>query len=572
MKILFRMSRAVVAASAIACFGGGLLAAVPAAAQVALPSRQELDPANAAPIVAAPRGELFKGVESGPCAFRDSDIKVTLSAVEFQGATSGRLALSDKALASTYAEFLGREAPLSVVCDIRDRAAMLYLRRGVLASVVIPEQQVSGGRLTLTVVEARIASVNYHGDAGPAQKQVVRFLDNLRGMAPFDLNVAQRYLLLASDVPGARIQSALRTSSAGDGALDLEVAITRDAVDGSIVAQNYGSKTVGRDLTLARLDLNGFTPFGDRTSILAYGTLSSDEQRVIQAAERFYLGGEGLVADLSGSWGWTKPGDVLAPLDLEGVSFAGSVRLTYPLVRHRRQNLNMGMGLDWIDQKVEFGGGTATLTEDHLRVLFARLDGHYAPASMAANSVALTGVLEVRQGVRGLGASDYGEASASRFLARPDATVLRAEGEVGGRLAGPLVGRLHLAWQHTDDPLLSYEEYGAGNLTIGRGYDPSVASGDRALAASIEVTTVPIPLNGGRAAWRPYAFYDTAKLTNLGVGAGKLSLDSAGVGMRAQLSSRIALDLAWAKPLDNPYGVGGTSPSRVLISLSGALF
>ncbi len=142
-----------------------------------------------------------------------------------------------------------------MVCDIRDRAAALYLRRGVLASVVIPEQKIADGRLTLTVVEARIASVNYHGDAGPAQKQVARFLDHLRGMAPFDLDVAQRYLLLASDVPGVRIQSALRPSPAGDGALDLDVAIARDAVDGSVVAQNYGSKTVGRDLTLARLDL-----------------------------------------------------------------------------------------------------------------------------------------------------------------------------------------------------------------------------------------------------------------------------------------------------------------------------
>ncbi|ATQ44048.1 hemin-binding protein [Caulobacter mirabilis] len=572
MQVLLRMSRAIGAAGVMACIGVSLFVAGSASAQVALPSRQELDPANAAPIAAAPRGELFKGVEAGACAFRDSDIKVTLTSVAFQGVTSGRLAISDEALASTYAEFLGREAPLSVICDIRDRVASLYLRRGVLASVVIPEQQVTGGRLTLAVVEARIASVNYHGDAGPAQKQVARFLDNLRGLAPFDLNVAQRYLLLASDVPGARIQSALRPSAAGDGALDLEIAISRDAIDGSIVAQNHGSKTVGRDLTLARLDLNGFTPFGDRTSILAYGTLSSDEQRVIQAAERFYLGGQGLTVDLSGSWGWTKPGDFLGPLELEGESFAGSIRLTYPLVRHRRHNLNMGMGLDWIDQKVEFGGGMATLTEDHLRVFFARLDGHYAPASLAANSVALTGVVEVRQGLSDLGASRRGDPAASRFLAKPDATVVRAEGEIGGRLAGPLVGKLNLAWQHTSDPLLSYEEYGVGNLTIGRGYDPSSASGDRAVSASVEFTTVPFPLFGGRGAWRPYAFYDGAQLTNLGIGAGKRSLSSAGVGLRAQLTSRVAVDLAWAKPFDDPYGAGAAPPSRVLISLSAVLF
>lgn len=562
-------------ASATACLGAALLAVSPATAQVALPSRQELDPARAAPIPAAPRGSLFKGVEAGPCAFRDSPIKVKLSAVEFRGVNSGTLAIPDQALASTYAEFIGREAPLRVVCDIRDRAASLYLRRGVLASVVIPEQKIADGKLVLTVVEARIASVNYHGDAGPAQKQVVRFLERLRGMAPFDLDVAQRYLLLASDVPGVTVQAGLRPSAQGDGALDLEVAIARDAVDGVVQAQNYGSKTVGRDLTLARLNLNGFTGLGERTSVLAYGTLSSDEQQVLQVAERFFIGGDGLAADVSGSWGWTKPGDVLKPLDLEGESFAGSVRITYPLVRHRSRNLNIGFGLDWIDQKVEFGGGAATLTDDSLRVFFARLDGHYAPAGLAAHSVAMTGVVEVRQGIHNLGASEYGELTASRYLAKPDATVFRAEGEIGAA-AGPVIGKLKVAWQHTDDPLLSYEEYGVGNLTIGRGYDPSVASGDRGVAASLEVSTVPLPLaflleGGGKAAWRPYAFYDLAELTNVGFGANKLDLTSAGVGVRAQITSRVAADLTWAKPFDSPYGVGDAPSSRVLISLS-ALF
>lgn len=579
--MLMRMRRAIVGAGATACMGAVLAAAVSfassAAAQVTLPSRQELDPANAAPIAAAPRGDLFKGVEAGPCAFRGSPVKVTLKTVEFQGARSGPLALSDQALASTYAEFIGREAPVSVVCDIRDRAATLYLRRGVLASVVIPEQRIVEGKLVLTVVEARIAAVNYHGDAGPAQKQVVRFLDHLRGLTPFDLDVAQRYLLLASDVPGARIQSVLKASPQGQGALDLEIAITHDAVDGSVVAQNYGSKTVGRDLTLARVDFNGFTPLGERTSILGYGTLSSDEQRVIQVAERFYLGGDGLVADLSGAWGWTRPGDVLKPLDLEGESFAGSFRLTYPLVRHRRHNLNIGVGLDWVDQKVEFGGGAAVLTEDKLRVFFLRLDGHYAPAALASHSMAMTGLVELRQGANGLGASKYGDLSASRFLGKPAATVIRAEGEVGGRLAGPLIGKLNVAWQHTDDTLLSYEEYGVGNLTIGRGYDPSAASGDRAISGSVEISTTPLALpfrlkNGGRAAWRPYAFYDAAQLTNLGLGGGKLDLASAGVGLRAQVTPRVALDLTWAKPFDSPFGVGDEPPSRVLISLSAALF
>jgi hemolysin activation/secretion protein len=547
-------------------------AALPAAAQIALPSRQELDPARATPITAAPRGDLFPDLKPAPCAFRASNVKVNLRSVEFQGAANGRLAVSDAALASTYADLVGREAPVSAICDIRDRAATLYLRRGVLASVIIPEQRIADGKLVLTVIEARIAAVTYHGDVGPAQRQVARYLEHLRGMAPFDLDVAERYLLLASDLPGVTLQTTLKPSPIGQGAIDLDIALSRDAVGGALMSQNYGSRTVGRDLNLARLDLNSFTGLGERTSLIGYGTLSSDEQRVIQATERFNLGGDGLAVDLSAAWAWTRPGEVLKPLKLEGDSFAGSVRLTYPLLRQRRQNLNIGVGLDWIDQTVDFGGGVATLTEDHVRVFFVRLDGHVAPRALQARSVALTGSLEVRQGVHSLGASRYGDLDASRFGGKPDATVIRAEGEVGGRIAGPMIGKLILAWQHTDDPLLSYEEYSVGNLTVGRGYDPSVASGDRAVSASVEISTVPLLLRGGRAAWRPYAFYDAAELTNLGVGAGKLDLASAGVGVRAQVTSRVAVDLTWAKPFDSPFGVGDEPPSRVLISLSATLF
>lgn len=555
------------------CVGALAAVSAPAYAQVALPSRQELDPASAAPIPAAPKGDLFDGMEAGPCPFRGSDLKVTLTSVQFRGAVAGALALDDSELAAAYAGLIGVEQPVGVVCDIRDRVSALYLRRGVLASVVIPEQRINEGKLILEVVEARIASVSYHGDAGPAQKQVARYLDQLEGMAPFDLNLAQRYLLLASDIPGVRVQATLKPAPGGNGAVALDVAVSHDVLDGSFSAQNYGSKTIGRELGLSRVDINSLTPFGERTTLIAYWTLGSEEQRVYQVTEHVKLGGSGLALDLSGSWAKTRPGDAVAPLELEGESFAGSARLTYPIVRHRRHNLNFAIGIDWTDQTVEFGGGIATLTEDHLRVFFARLDGHWAPRALAHRSMAMTGSFEVRRGTIGLGASEYGEFTASRFLGVPNAVVYRADAQAGGQIFGPVLATAALAWQHTEDPLLSYEEYSAGNLSVGRGYDPSVASGDKAVSASVEVTTVPLPLFKGVAAWRPYAFYDVAELTNIGPGAGKVALASAGIGVRAQITRRVSLDLAWAKPLDDPFGAGGDAPpSRVLISLSASLF
>lgn len=555
---------------AVALLLAGAAIAVPAQAQQTLPSRQELNPARQAPVPAAPRGELFRDMETGPCPFTGSDLKFTLKGVDFRG-TNGKLALADDRLALAWNDLAGQELPVSAICTIRDRVAALYLRRGVLAAVNIPEQRIGEGRVALEVTEAHIASVNYHGDAGPAQRQVARYLDKLRGLAPFDLDFAQRYLLLASDIPGVRVQASLRQAAAGNGAVDLDIAISRIPVTASFSVNDHGSISIGRELATARVDYNSFTPLGERTSIIGYGTLGSTEQRVLQVTESVKLGGEGLSLDLSGSLARTRPGGAVAALDLLGNSFAGSARLNYPLVRHRRHNLTLSGGLEWIDQKVEFGGGIATLTEDKLRVLFLHFDGHWAPRELAGHSVAATGSIELRKGLNGLGATPFGNPVASRFGGHPDAGVFRAELSVAGRIAGPLVGTVSGSWQYTDTPLLSYEEFSAGNLSIGRGYDPSAASGDRALGTSFELSSTAVAL-GKQAAARPYAFVDAVRLTNIGPGAGVATLRSAGLGVRAQLGPWIALDAAWAHPFDRLAPATPRPADRFLVSLSASIF
>ena len=79
----------------------------------------------------------------------------------------------------------------------------------------IPEQRISGGALVLDVIEAHVVNVRVRGDIGPAQSAVERYVEKLRGMKPFDMRKAQRYLLLASDVPGVRISASLRAAAEG---------------------------------------------------------------------------------------------------------------------------------------------------------------------------------------------------------------------------------------------------------------------------------------------------------------------------------------------------------------------
>ena len=59
--------------------------------------------------------------------------------------------------------------------------------------------------------------------------------------------------------------------------------------------------------------------------------------------------------------------------------------------------------------------------------------------------------------------------------------------------------RTRLEGQWTDDPLLNFDEYSIGNLSIGRGYDPGANSGDRAIGFAGEIGATVIDASEYRA-------------------------------------------------------------------------
>lgn len=529
----------------------------------ALPSREELNPAARAPRVRLSQVDLFSAPTAGPCPLAESTLTFQLNSVVFTGASAEYL----PALERRFARERGRTISVAEVCSLRDEASRALFSQGLLARVEIPPQSLEGGTLTLEVIEAKIVNVRVRGDVGPGQDAVERYLSKLRNLAPFDLDVAQRYLLLASDVPGMRVRGAIRpsTSSEDRGAVDLDVTVTRDPYGAVANVQNFGSEAIGRWGGLVRGDLNSFTPLGEQSSLTLYSTLEGDEQQVIQFVETARLGGEGLTGRLSLVYGVTKPGEALEVLDLESDAFVAEAELAYPVIRSRRRNLNVAAGFSFVDQETEIGG-LGTLADDKLRVAYLRTDGD-AQLSAAAIPVAVQGAVELRQGLSGFGASEAGDPLLSRFDGEPDAFVLRVRGSAEALLAEKFSVRAIVQAQHADSPLLSYEQLPIGNLTIGRGYDPASISGDKGIAAAFEARFGPfrptpsIPVQA-------YAFYDVAHVEALGLGALEADVASVGGGIRMNLTPRLNLDVAYAHPLDEPFTGFGEPDDRLLVSLT----
>jgi hemolysin activation/secretion protein len=519
---------------------------------------EALNPAARTPQAQVQRREddLFATPPPGACPIGAADLKFTLKSVEFTG-TQG---INANELGAAYRPSLGQTISLADVCAIRDRAARELFRLGILARVEIPVQTISGGHLKLDITAAHIVSVQVKGDAGPAQAKVEDLIENLRGMAPFDIRKAQRYLFLVSDLPGIRVQAALKPAAGGPGAVDLIVTVSRKPVDAVVNIENFNSEALGSFGGLVRVDLNGFTALGERTTLIGYSSFVAGEQYILQAVEEARLGNEGLIGRLSFSYGDSKPGGDLANLELEGQSYVGSVGLTYPLIRSRRRDLNVSAGLDYVNQITTTLNGANPLSRDKLSVAYFKVDGRQAWRRIwLVPPGQISGGIEYRHGIDLFGASHAGAASLlSRTDGQPDAELVRADGRLDLQWLPLFYTRVSFAGQFSDQVLLAYEDFNVGSLSIGRGYDPSSLTGDRGIGGSFEAHVGPFHSFPGDpklalpqdANVTGFGFFDTAHVQNLSSGGQDRTVRSLGGGLTFQITSRLRIETTYAHTLD----------------------
>ena len=262
-------------------------------AQAVAPSRQELNPAARSERLSAPQADLFSNPGEGPCPLAENPAALSVTSVTLNGLES----VSADELRPAYSAFLNKPGgDASDLCRIRDAVADALFARGLLARVEIPAQTIDGGAVTLEVIEARIVNVSLRGDAGPAAPALEKYAAKLRGMKPFDIERVQRYILLASDVPGLKVRASVRPSSSGGrGAVDLDLNVERDEEELIVNVQNLQGKATGRWGALGRYDLNARTRYGERLTLVGYRTVFHNEQWVAQALSEARLGGDGWV-------------------------------------------------------------------------------------------------------------------------------------------------------------------------------------------------------------------------------------------------------------------------------------
>ena len=546
------------------------------------PTREEVTRPVTPPQPPPPsRVEVEGGFERAPCALDGPEfrsIRFTLNSAEFEGLQG----LTSADLAPSFAPYVGRDVPISTVCQIRDHASAILRDAGYIAAVQVPQQRIEGGVVHFQVLMAHLTQVRVRGEATGAEAALAAYLSRLARRPLFNRFEAERYLLLASDLPGYTVRLTLRPAGTAPGDVIGDVTVQRLPAYADAVIQNLGSTALGPWGGLVRGELYGLTGHGDRTILSLYSTSDLQEQQTVQILHDMRLGPEGLVLSGTFTYAWARP--TVPDAKILARTLYQSTELAYPIVRRQTETVRGSVGLDFVNQSVRLDH--AEFSRDHLRVLFLRLgidafgNAKEAGYSSAVPPWHLNGLVELRQGLGILGASPDCTAVTcaippSRPGSQADATLVRFTGIAELRptptFTLALATRAQYAWQS----LMSFEQFGAGNYTVGRGYDPGAILGDRGFGTQLEMR---FGSRIARSAKKPapefYLFWDQARVSNrdhISSTGGPEYLHSVGSGVRISWI-RFQLDANLAVPLSK-VGFDNRRPGpRLLVSLSTRLW
>jgi hemolysin activation/secretion protein len=567
----------------------GLLISTVAVSQMAMsqpaalaPTREELQ--RTLPTAPPPtaRIEVEGGLERPPCALDNpefAEVRFVLRGVTFSGIDT----IDPSIVRPAYANLVGSEQKVSAICDVRDRAADLLRSAGYIVAIKVPEQSVADGNLRLDVVLARLTEVRVRGDAGRAEKLIASYLNQLTQRPVFNKYEAERYLLLASDLPGYSARLALRPAGSEPGAVVGEVTVARQQFAADANIQNYGSKELGRVGGQLRTQFFGITGLGDVTTLSYFMTAQPREQKTLQAAHDFRIGGEGLTVLSSLGYTWARP-DIPGRDTIRARSLIGSLALAYPFVRRQNSNLRGTAGLDFINQVVRQSGDA--INRDRLRILFARIDWDALSMDFSKPGFSFLeprwrvgASLEGRHGIDIFNATNKcgtscvvsGGIPLSRDGADPTAGVVRASAFGEFRPLPTITFSANLRAQYSTKTLASFEQFAAGNYTAGRGYDPGALLGDRGIGGQFEIRGGSIvPQSARKPAFQPFVFFDAAKVGNEEgsfLPRGQRSLYSVGGGLRANWYG-FGIDTAFAVPLKKTGFADDKPDPRLLFSIS----
>ncbi len=295
---------------------------------------------------------------------------VTVTAFKFAGNTL----LSGEKLLPAVKSYIGRPLTFADLQDAAIAVANAYRRAGWVVKAYLPQQDITGGTVTIQIIEAKFGAVRIDGSTHRASDARLKGIVNSAQSpgSPVSADALDRALLLISDLPGVVATGSL-AEGANTGETDVVVA-AKDGpqVTGLVTADNEGTRATGGQRITVNASLNAPFRIGDRADVIVLHSQGSDYERL---AYSLPVGSEGWRIGVNGSH---LTYNIVTPdfgaLDAHGNSSTVGLEANYPLIRSRLANLYFTVNLD--DKRFDnFSGGAAT-TRYSIQDATASLNGN----------------------------------------------------------------------------------------------------------------------------------------------------------------------------------------------------
>ncbi|MCA0210418.1 MAG: hypothetical protein LCH74_15260 [Proteobacteria bacterium] len=394
--------------------------------------------------------------------------------------------------------FVGRPASADNLAKLAAAMTRAYNRSSVaLFTLVIPEQDLSGGVVTVASAEGYVGSVTLGGEreSGPAPL-VAKMATGLSGRRPLPRARFERVLGNIADIPGVTVTPSLALGSE-QGAVALDLAVDAKKPTLGLGFTTRTSQFVNDGIVEANARGTSLLRSGDETRLSGAAAPNFKSLLYIAASHSTPLGAGGTRAEISGAALRTRP----KGLAIDGEAWSAGVGVTHPLIRASRRNLVAAARLDYLDSKNALFGSTIAaektwtvsgslafrLSEDRT-VVGARIGG--------AKGFDFAGA-RVDPSVGEVGFA-YADVSIEANQAIGKVAVIRAAA----------TGR----W--TRDRLPAAQRFSVGGATFGRAFADGLVNGDRGFAGFGELAWRPLR-NGKLAKSEIYSFVDYADVTLL---------------------------------------------------------
>jgi len=258
---------------------------------------------------------------------------------------AGNTRLTNAQLGAAVAGFKGRELNFSDLQNAAMAVATAYRKAGWVVRSYLPKQDVTGGIVTIQVVEAKFGAVHVEGKTLVSASRLTRYIESAQppGSA-MNAQALDRGLLLINDLPGVKAEGRLEEGQhESESDLVLRVDDGKE-VTGDVETDNAGARSTGLNRVIADVDLNSLFGLGDRIDAMLLHSLGSDYER---AAYSQPLGSDGLRVGVNASHlTYRVVTAALAALDAHGTSTTVGAEATYALWRDRLQNLYFSVTVD----------------------------------------------------------------------------------------------------------------------------------------------------------------------------------------------------------------------------------